>query len=256
MGSRLCYDLAEQGISQIYARLSKELNVADNSTMNQIITVDAQEMMESFSRKGQSLLDEETMQEGYILSSSIEKEYLRPLRPVDAPKQVSGVWQSMFDRVRYLEQLMEIVYPQATSPDVGAETSDTEYEYRFGSGSAAGGTSEGLYTRPTQSSHSLTTASSETPGEPSGLGIMPKFGYDMTVNMMSNIDKLFADRVDIYGHVEPTPLGVCTGLLRILLKAFHEAVRQMRLKQYDYQQLQVDSEYLRLILWPYTQNDK
>ncbi|KAI9266482.1 exocyst complex component Sec5-domain-containing protein [Phascolomyces articulosus] len=253
VGSRLCYDLAEQGIPQIYANVSKSLNSSEG-VMDQIIGADAQVMVDQFTRKGQSLLDEETMEEGYTLSSSIEKEYLAPHRAIDAPTQVSKVWQIMFDRVNYLEQLMESVYPQPTSPDIGAETSDTEYELRFGSGSATGGGTggEGLYTRPTQSSHSLTTASSETPGEPSGLGIMPKFGYDMTVNMMSNIDKLFADRIDIYRHVEPTPLGVCTGLLRILLKAFHETVRQMRLKQNDYQQLQIDSEYLRLVLWSYT----
>ncbi|KAI9488032.1 exocyst complex component Sec5-domain-containing protein [Zychaea mexicana] len=250
VGSRLCYDLADQGIPQIYASVSKELS-KDNGELDQIITADAQEVADRFSRKGQSLLNEETMQEGYTFSSSIEKEYLRPHRGTEAPKGVSNVWQTMFERVHYIEQLVETVYSQATSPDGAAETSDTEYEYRFGAGTPG----EGLYTRPTQSSHSLTTASSETPGEPSGLGIMPKFGYDMTVNIMSNIDKLFADRIDIYRHVEPTPLGVCTGLLRILLKAFHETVRQMRLQQFDYQQLQVDSEYLRLMLWPYTQKE-
>lgn len=256
VGSRLCYDLAEHIIPEVYTNLPRKDTDAANDEKSR---EDAHVMMEQYIHKGQSLLNKQTMQEGFRLTLLIQHQYLRSDRLDSKPERVSQAWVDAFERVRYIEQLVETVYPQTSSPDgnhgggggAGTEMSDMDYEYRFGSTA-----SEGLYTRPTQSTHSLTTTSSETPGEVTGLGIIPKFGYDMTQNMMSNIDKLFAERVDIYRSVDPTPVGVCAGVLRMLLKAFLETVRQMRLLQSDYQQLQLDVEYLRLMMWPYTQHDK
>ncbi|CDH48840.1 vacuolar protein sorting-associated protein 51homolog [Lichtheimia corymbifera JMRC:FSU:9682] len=252
VGSRLCYDLAEHIIPEVYSNLpGKDAAAAANDDESR---EDAHNMMEQYIHKGQSLLNKQTMQEGFRLTLLIQNQYLRADRLDGKPERVSQAWVDAFERVRYIEQLFETVYPQTPSPEGngggGTEMSDMDYEHRFGSTA-----SEGLYTRPTQSTHSLTTTSSETPGEVTGLGIIPKFGYDMTQNMMSNIDKLFAERVDIYRSVDPTPVGVCAGVLRMLLKAFLETVRQMRLKQSDYQQLQLDVEYLRLMMWPYTQHD-
>ncbi|KAI7885230.1 hypothetical protein K492DRAFT_172163 [Lichtheimia hyalospora FSU 10163] len=253
VGSRLCYDLAEHIIPEVYSNLPRKDTA---SATDEKSRENAHDMMEQYIHKGQSLLNKQTMQEGFQLTLLIQNQYLRADRLDSKPEHVSQAWMDAFERVRYIEQLVETVYPQTPSPEGnggggGTEMSDMDYEYRFGSTTA----SEGLYTRPTQSTHSLATTSSETPGEVTGLGIIPKFGYDMTQNMMSNIDKLFAERVDIYRSVDPTPVGVCAGVLRMLLKAFLETVRQMRLKQSDYQQLQLDVEYLRLMMWPYTQND-
>lgn len=262
VSSRLCYDLAEHIIPEVYSNLPRKDTAAAANDDDDDSREDAHNMMEQYIHKGQSLLNKQTMQEGFRLTLLIQNEYLRGDRLDGKPEHVSQAWVDAFERVRYIEQLVETVYPQTPSPEGnggagggggggGTEMSDMDYEYRFGSTA-----SEGLYTRPTQSTHSLTTTSSETPGEVTGLGIIPKFGYDMTQNMMSNIDKLFAERVDIYRSVDPTPVGVCAGVLRMLLKAFLETVRQMRLKQSDYQQLQLDVEYLRLMMWPYTQHDK
>ncbi|KAI9320444.1 exocyst complex component Sec5-domain-containing protein [Dichotomocladium elegans] len=256
VSSRLCYDIAEQCIPQVYGNFPKELASDTASQGNKpdaadnLVKLDAGEIAELYTQKGRSLLNEHTMQEGCNLGSLVQRYYLAAGRADKVPSDVSQVWCNVLQRLRYTEQLVETVYPQSPSPDGAADTSDTDFEYRFGSAS------EGLYVRPLQSSQSVTTASSETPGELTGLGIMPKFGFDMTLNMMNNIDKLFADRVDVYRPVEATPAGVCIGLIRVLLKAFLETVRQMRLKQADYQQLQIDAEYLRLMLWNYTQNDK
>ncbi|CAO3628491.1 unnamed protein product [Cunninghamella blakesleeana] len=80
---------------------------------------------------------------------------------------------------------------------------------------------------------------------------------DMSFNMMNNIDKLFAERVDIYQSVEPSVNSVCGGLVRIVVKSFQETVRQIQsIDQLLYQQLQLDIEFIQYTFCPYTMEEK
>jgi hypothetical protein len=78
----------------------------------------------------------------------------------------------------------------------------------------------------------------------------------MASNMMNNIDKLFAERVDVYRRVDPTPLGVCGGLMLILFKSFLETIRETGIDPGTCQQVQIDAEYARRIAWPYVGEEK
>ncbi|ORZ02980.1 Vps51/Vps67-domain-containing protein [Syncephalastrum racemosum] len=236
VGSRLCYDLADNGIVQVYQSVEG-------------CEEDLQHVVEDYLRKGQALLNEQTLYDGFTLSSMIQQHYLN--RPSGHEvTRVSPVWKDVLLRLQYADQLVQAIFSQA-SADGQTEVSETDYDYRFGSGDA---NASGLYTRPTQSTHSLVTTASQTnerQDSAAGLGLIPKLGYDGT---LLNIDKLFEDRVDIYRPAEPSPRGVCSGLVRILVKALHETVRLMQVRKQDYQQLQIDTEFLRTGLWAYTQS--
>lgn len=214
-----------------------------------------QAMADKYIRHAQKLLQEYVMEEGFCLASSIEQTYLQNSALAEKPSSVSKVWFRVGAQLQYTEQLVEAVYPQQVLPDAVEAASEEQQQPQqpdlmFGE--------DGLHIPPPSSTTTTTSSSATTTtgDATAGLGILGY--YDMTVNnmMTSNIDKLFAERVDIYRHVDATPEGVCAGLLSVLMKAFHETVRQMRLDTHDYQQLQTDVEYLRQALSSYTWKDQ
>lgn len=256
VGSRLCYDLADNGILQVYSTFSSTMYKKQASNTNYYNTSnfeaniepwvipDMNAIIEFYLKTGQTLINKQMMQDGYLLSTKIQEAYLySPSSPVS---QVSEVWFLVFNKIKYTERLVEAVYPQQqhTPQRLSLDNSESEYDY-------------GPYSTRNvlQSTHSLATVSSisEAPPLPSST----RFGNnDMTLNMMNNIDKLFAERVDVYRKVDPTPLGVCTSLILILLKAFLEVTREQQMDTNHYQQIQVDIEYIKRIIWPYAGEEK
>ncbi|CAO3646340.1 unnamed protein product [Cunninghamella echinulata] len=92
-----------------------------------------------------------------------------------------------------------------------------------------------------------------------GLGLITRLDgrKDMSFNMMNNIDKLFAERVDIYRSVDPSINSICGGLVRMVVKAFQETVRQLQgIDNILYQQLQLDIEFIQHTFWSYTTEEK
>ncbi|KAL7335360.1 hypothetical protein PS15p_200846 [Mucor circinelloides] len=263
VGSRLCYDLADNGIFQLYSAFSskfcknqqerKETHYRSpdlDANMDPRVIPDMNEMIECYLKTGQTLLNKQMMQEGYRISSRIQEAYLyKPTTSATVVDHVSEIWHYCFNRLKYTERLVETLYPQE-QPDLSARGSlddnataaDSEYDYA------------GPYSRHiVPSTHSLATVSSisETPTSTTKLG-----GNDMTLNMMNNIDKLFAERVDVYRKVDPSPTGVCTGLILIILKTFLEVVREIQMDSVSYQQIQVDVEYVKRIVWPFVGDEK
>ncbi|GAN04975.1 conserved hypothetical protein [Mucor ambiguus] len=201
VGSRLCYDLADIGIFQVYSTFSskfckKQQNQKKTSysspdldaNMDPRVIPDMNEIIECYLKTGQTLLNKQMMQEGYRISSRIQEAYLyKPASSAIVVDHVSEIWHYCFNRLKYTEHLVEILYPQEQpallargSLDDNATAADSEYDYA------------GPYSRHmVPSTHSLATASSisETPTNTTKLG-----GNDMTLSIMNNIDKLFAER--------------------------------------------------------------
>ncbi|KAI8087890.1 Vps51/Vps67-domain-containing protein [Gilbertella persicaria] len=232
VASRLCYDLADSGIFQIY----------DDSVDPQVIP-DLNNSIECLLKIGQKLLNSHMMQEGYYLSARIQEAYLESTftKPVH---QVSEVWYLAYNRLKYTERLAEVVYPQYQPQARGSVDTSIEPEFDY----------NGPYSshHVLQSTNSLATASSisETPTKQQ---FSPN---DISFNMMNNIDKLFAERVDIYKKVEPNPIGICVGLVLIILKAFLEVTREAHMNTNAYQQIQVDIEFVKRVVWPYAGDEK
>lgn len=71
-------------------------------------------------------------------------------------------------------------------------------------------------------------------------------------SLLNNIQKLFSERIDLSGTVEPNKGSVVMAVIKICLKGFLECVRLKTFGKYGIQQIQVDCYYLQLFLWRFT----
>ncbi|CAG8458877.1 847_t:CDS:10 [Diversispora eburnea] len=77
-----------------------------------------------------------------------------------------------------------------------------------------------------------------------------------SANLMSNIDKLFSDRIEIFGIAEFSKVGIMLGIIKIMLKTWIEMIRIQTLTQKTFQQIQIDSEYMRIKLWKFIEDER
>lgn len=74
-------------------------------------------------------------------------------------------------------------------------------------------------------------------------------------SLMSNIQKIFSERIEIFSTVEFSKVSVMTGIIKISLKTFLECVRLRTFSRYGLQQVQVDTHYLQLYLWHFVADE-
>jgi len=77
----------------------------------------------------------------------------------------------------------------------------------------------------------------------------------MDTNLMSNIQKLFSERIEVFSQVDFSKVSVLTGIIKISLKTFLECVRLRTFGRYGLQQIQVDTHYLQLYLWRFVSDE-
>ena len=73
--------------------------------------------------------------------------------------------------------------------------------------------------------------------------------------MMNNIQKLFSERVEIFGAVEFSLSSILTGIVKIALKTLIECVRLRTFSKHGLQQVQVDAQYLSTHLWRHVNDE-
>ncbi|KAK5644906.1 hypothetical protein RI129_006206 [Pyrocoelia pectoralis] len=73
--------------------------------------------------------------------------------------------------------------------------------------------------------------------------------------LVSNIHKLFSERIEIFSTVEFSKVSILTGIIKISLKTFMECVRLKTFSKYGLQQIQVDTHYLQLYLWRFVADE-
>ncbi|XP_035751965.1 vacuolar protein sorting-associated protein 51 homolog, partial [Egretta garzetta] len=78
----------------------------------------------------------------------------------------------------------------------------------------------------------------------------------MDTHLLSNIQKLFSERIDIFSPVEFNKVSVLTGIIKISLKTLLECVRLRTLGRFGLQQVQVDGHYLQLYLWRFAADER
>ncbi|XP_076437425.1 vacuolar protein sorting-associated protein 51 homolog isoform X2 [Babylonia areolata] len=84
-----------------------------------------------------------------------------------------------------------------------------------------------------------------------------QWSYSPSVDnsLMSNIQKLFSEKIEIFSAVEFSKVSVLTGIIKISLKTFLECVRLRTFGRYGLQQIQVDTHYLQLYLWRFVSDE-
>lgn len=74
--------------------------------------------------------------------------------------------------------------------------------------------------------------------------------------LLSNIQKLFAEKIEIFSNVDFSKVSVLTGIIKISLKTFLECIRLKTFSKYGLQQVQVDCYYLQMYLWRFVSDEK
>jgi len=75
-------------------------------------------------------------------------------------------------------------------------------------------------------------------------------------SLMSNIQKLFSEKIEIFTPVVFSKLSMITGIIKIALKTFLECVRLCTFSKFGLQQAQIDAYYLQVHLWRFVSDEK
>ena len=100
----------------------------------------------------------------------------------------------------------------------------------------------------------------------------------MDSSLLSNIQKLFYERIEVFSAVDFSKLSIVTGIIKIVLKVqyiknalFHtrrstnthihlkallECVRLRTFGKFGLQQMQVDAHYLQVYLWRFVSDEQ
>jgi len=90
-------------------------------------------------------------------------------------------------------------------------------------------------------------------------GARGQYNYGNNLNMdtslMSNLQKLFTEKIEVFTSVEFSKVSVLTGIIKIALKTLLECVRLRTFSKFGLQQIQVDTHYLQLLLWRFVDDE-
>jgi hypothetical protein len=104
-------------------------------------------------------------------------------------------------------------------------------------------------TRPSASvARSWSAAANAAAGGGSG-------GKPLDASLASNIQRMFVERIDVFGPVEFSRVAIVTGVVKIALKTLQECVRLRTFSRFGFQQVQVDTHYLNLYLWRFVSDE-
>lgn len=73
--------------------------------------------------------------------------------------------------------------------------------------------------------------------------------------LITNMHRLFSDKIDIFGSVQFTKISILTGIIKLSLKTLLECVRLRTFSKYGLQQVQVDTHYLQMNLWRFVADE-
>jgi len=220
--SRLCLDLAEKTIRHLMT-ITEEWFPVDNDIKQGCVVTSIGELCDDFKCAAQDLLNFYVKAQGVSISQMIRKSVeTRDWLNTIEPRTVRAVMK------RVVEDISSI-------------------DFQVGSLFEEG-------TRKANSSDSSKWTQSVTRG-----GTKPQLGYNTNTSVdasfMSNIQKLFSERIEIFTTVEFTKVSVLTGIIKIALKTLLECVRLRTFSKYGLQQIQVDTHYLQLYLWRFVSDE-
>lgn len=77
---------------------------------------------------------------------------------------------------------------------------------------------------------------------------MPRIGSSGASKGHTELDRMFATRLNLNGPVDFTQEAICQGIWRLWLKGWMESIRELVFSQHALHQLQVDVTFIRRIL--------
>ncbi|KAG0199539.1 Vacuolar protein sorting-associated protein 51 [Mortierella sp. GBA30] len=281
--SQLCFGLSDSVVEQLYKSLSKTLfrpgkrnrsgsfliESYDEPPVIPQLQWDCKAVIQSCQECGHALLDGFIFRTGNELSSRLVSDnnvpFLSPLSSVavssslaaldpmsmdSPPERVSDTWEQIYKQLNEIERQVVMIYgDEGDRQGLEISSESTRRESAFRPPGGGGSHNGNNNTRFSNRNESLTSFGSNT--------MNSRFENQQRNLLLTNIDKLFSDRVEIFVRCQDlNRTGIMFGILKILLKAWAESVRMKTFSRGGFQQVQVDAEFAKVWLWRFATADE
>ncbi|XP_068455812.1 vacuolar protein sorting-associated protein 51 homolog [Clinocottus analis] len=219
--SRLCLDYETSTISYILTLTDEQFLVQHHSPVTPVTTLCAEAR-----EAAQKLLNHYVKVQGLIISQMLRKSVeTRDWVNTIEPRNVRAVMKRVVEDTTSIDVQVGLLYEEGVRKAHSSDSSKRTFS---------------VYSNSRQQAR---YAASYTPSAP------------MDTNLLSNIHKLFSERIDIFSSVEFNKVSVITGIIKISLKTFLECVRLRTFGRFGLQQIQVDCHYLQMYLWRFVSDE-
>uniref|UniRef100_A0A8C7JDG6 Vacuolar protein sorting-associated protein 51 homolog n=1 Tax=Oncorhynchus kisutch TaxID=8019 RepID=A0A8C7JDG6_ONCKI len=219
--SRLCLDYETSTITYILTLTDEQFLVQHRSPVTAVAAL-CGEAREA----AQKLLNHYVKVQGLIISQMLRKSVeTRDWVNTIEPRNVRAVMKRVVEDTTSIDVQVSLLYEEGTRKAHSSDSSKRTFSVYSGS------------RQQTRYAPSYTPSAA------------------MDTNFLSNIHKLFSERIDIFSPVEFNKVSVVTGIIKISLKTFLECVRLRTFGRYGLQQIQVDCNYLQMYLWRFVSDE-
>uniref|UniRef100_A0A673JU39 Vacuolar protein sorting-associated protein 51 homolog n=1 Tax=Sinocyclocheilus rhinocerous TaxID=307959 RepID=A0A673JU39_9TELE len=219
--SRLCLDYETSTISYILTLTDEQFLVQHHTPVTPVTALCAEAR-----EAAQKLLNHYVKVQGLIISQMLRKSVeTRDWVNTIEPRNVRAVMKRVVEDTTSIDVQVGLLYEEGVRKAHSSDSSKRTFSVYSSS-------------RP-----QIRYAPSYTPSAP------------MDTSLLSNINKLFSERIDIFSPVEFNKVSVLTGIIKISLKTFLECVRLRTFGRYGLQQIQVDCHYLQMYLWRFVSDE-
>ena len=225
--SRLCVDFDLSLVSSIINAVETELNIDKNG---RYLLTSTYELHQESKNASQQLLNHYVKIQGQQISSMIKKSIeARDWLTAVEPKTVRSVMKRIVNDIAAIDAEVGQLLEEGSRTD---RSSDSSRNRRvLGTSNIPGK----LYTKNQSWNYHQS-------------GVIDN-------SLISNIQKLFSERIEIFSAVEFNKLSVVTGIVKISLKTFLECVRLCTFSKCGMQQIQIDAYYLQMQLWRFVTDE-
>ncbi|XP_076240737.1 vacuolar protein sorting 51 [Calliopsis andreniformis] len=223
--SKMCIEYKENNVKYLLITTDDLFNIEQYVSSENDITTDS-EICEKFQEAAQNLLNHYVRIQGLAVSQLLRKSVeTRDWLHTIEPRTVRAVMKRVVEDITVIDTQVAALY----------DDSDGQIDRSSDS-------SRKTHSMSVSRHHFKSSWSSYTPSH-------------IDSSLVTNIHKLFSERIEIFSSVQFNKASILTGIIKISLKTLLECVRLRTFSKYGLQQIQVDTHYLQLYLWRFVSDE-
>lgn len=224
---RLCSDFSSNITGHLISVSESWFPVDDEIKQGCLVTT-IDELQTEFKTISQELLNRYVNSQGLSISQMLRKSVeTRDWLNTIEPRTVRAVMKRVVEDITTMDVQVGVFFEEGVRKATSSDSSKWTHTYSMSRGHAPGQRSQYNYGN----------------------------NISMDTNLMSNIQKLFSERIEVFTSVDFSKVSVLTGIIKIALKTLLECVRLRTFSKYGLQQIQVDTHYMQLFLWRFVNDE-
>ncbi|KAG9428316.1 vacuolar protein sorting-associated protein 51 [Apis mellifera carnica] len=221
----MCIEYKENNVKYLLTTTDDLFNIEQYTSSGNVVTTEL-EICDKFHEAAQNLLNHYVRIQGLAVSQMLRKSVeTRDWLHTIEPRTVRAVMKRVVEDVMLIDTQVAALY----------DDSDGQVDRSSDS-------SRKTHSVSVSRHHYRSSWSSYTPNH-------------IDSSLVTNIHKLFSERIEIFSSVQFNKASILTGIIKISLKTFLECVRLRTFSKYGLQQIQVDTHYLQLYLWRFVSDE-